>query len=204
MSDVHDVAKDAVKEILNLYNCFGSADYVGEAVSQLAHALQAAKCAVDAGCSDAVVIASLLHDAGHLLGLKDPELYERMGAFGVVKHEIVGKHYCDSLGLPGCVGILVASHVDAKRYLAWKNPGYHKKLSEASTATLQFQGGPMESEEAARFEASPFFKAALKMRTFDEAAKVVDMVVPSLESYAGKIRALIDSFKVGVDVPVIA
>lgn len=78
------------------------------------------QCAVDAGCSDAVVIASLLHDTGHLMGLRDTSL-PRMGEFGVVKHEILGQSFCDSLGLPPVVGQLVAGHVDAKRYLCWKN-----------------------------------------------------------------------------------
>jgi predicted HD phosphohydrolase len=78
------------------------------------------QCAVDAGCSDAVVIASLLHDMGHLMGLRDTS-FPRMGESGVVKHEILGQSFCDSLGLPPVVGQLVAGHVDAKRYLCWKN-----------------------------------------------------------------------------------
>lgn len=108
------------------------------------HPGAALQCAVDAGCSDAVIVASLLHDTGHLVGLRDTAL-ERMGDYGVVKHELHGQAFCDSLGLPPVVGqlvagapiggftivsagwtpdqqsVLLAGHVDAKRYLCWKN-----------------------------------------------------------------------------------
>ena len=43
-------------------------DYVGEAVSQLEHATQCAKCAADAGADEEVVLGALLHGAtAHLV-----------------------------------------------------------------------------------------------------------------------------------------
>ena len=105
--DVNSQLSTAMSEVTSLFGAFGDRDYVGEAITQLEHALQAAKCAVDAGCSDAVIIASLLHDAGHLMGLRDTS-FERMGEFGVVKHELHGQNFCNSLGLPTVVGELVA------------------------------------------------------------------------------------------------
>ncbi len=62
----------------------------------------------------------------------------------------------------------------------------------------------MGDEEAARFEASPLFKAALKMRTFDEAAKVVGMTLPCLDSFSDRVGALLASAKSGADVPIVA
>jgi len=39
----------------------GEADYIGEAVSQVQHATQAAHAAVTAGAEDEIILAALLH-----------------------------------------------------------------------------------------------------------------------------------------------
>ena len=51
----------------------------------------------------------------------------------------------------------------------------------------------MGDEEGVRFESNPLSKAILKMRTFDEAAKVVGLAVPNLESYAPRFQALFEA-----------
>jgi len=174
-----------------LFAAHGASDYVGEAVSQEEHALQCAKCATDAGAAPEEVAAALLHDVGHLLGLADPAAHGRMGEFGVARHEDVGRAFCDAHGLPTRVGTLVQAHVQAKRYLCWRNPGYAARLSAASTATLRFQGGPMGDAEAAAFEAGPDRDVILRMRGWDEAAKVVGAAgVPPLTAYAPLLEGL--------------
>ena len=50
-----------------LFARHGSAQYSGEPVTQLEHALQTAHLAEQAGADDALVTAALLHDLGHLL-----------------------------------------------------------------------------------------------------------------------------------------
>ena len=55
---------NVVDEILELFATKGHAAYVGEPVSQLEHALQAAYHAEQAGGDDALVSAALLHDTG--------------------------------------------------------------------------------------------------------------------------------------------
>ncbi len=45
-------------------------------------------------------------------------------------------------GLLGSRRLLIENHVNAKRYLTWKNPAYFAALSEASLQTLTYQGGP--------------------------------------------------------------
>ena len=52
----------------------GAAAYHGEAVSQAEHALQAAELAEREGAPDALVVAALLHDVGHLLDGQDEDL----------------------------------------------------------------------------------------------------------------------------------
>jgi len=56
-----------VEEILRLFETRGHNAYLGEPVSQAEHGLQAAYLAKLEGASDALVVAALLHDVGHLL-----------------------------------------------------------------------------------------------------------------------------------------
>ena len=60
----------------------------------------------------------------------------------------------------------------------------------------------MNDDEGLRFETGPLCKAILKMRTFDEAAKVVGMTVPGLDAYATKINALLEAATAKAEVPV--
>lgn len=171
-----------VDRIFDLFKETGGADYVGEDITQEEHALQAGELAMRANFGDDVVIAALLHDCGHLLGLKD-ETLPRMGDAGIADHENLGGRWLRGLGFSQRVATLVARHVDAKRYLCCVNPEYHAKLSDASRTTLGHQGGPMTPEEAKAFEEDELFKTIIAMRRWDEAAKVPEKKVPALESY---------------------
>lgn len=51
----------------------------------------------------------------------------------------------------------------------------------------------MTAAEAAAFEADPLQSVLLKMRTWDEAAKVVGRAVPPLEAYVPRMRALLEA-----------
>jgi len=72
----------------------------------------------------------------------------------------------------------VALHVEAKRYLVAAEPGYAERLSEASVRSLELQGGPMSKEESDRFAAKRFAKDALRLRRWDEEAKLVGYTTP--------------------------
>jgi len=174
--------KESVSEVMRLFQSKGNSDYIGEPVSSEEHALQAAAMGKKAGFSDDAVLAALLHDVGHLIGLDDPTK-GRMEDCGVVDHENLGGDWLRSLGFSEKVSTLVRRHVDAKRYLCCVKPGYHDNLSEASKTTLRHQGGPMSPEEAKAFENDELFKTILAMRHWDEAAKVPGKAVPDLSSY---------------------
>lgn len=125
-------------DVFHLYEAFGGEEYAGEKVSQLEHMLQAAQLAIEDNQDDEVVLAAFFHDIGHLLPVHDE--YESMDGFGVTDHENVGASYLKSLGFSEKLCRLIASHVNAKRYLTYKYPGYYQQLSEASKATLEYQG----------------------------------------------------------------
>ena len=167
-----------VNAIFDLYAKHGAAEYAGEKVSQLEHMCQAAQLAMQEGFDDEVVLAAFLHDLGHLLPIHDAS--ESMDGYGMVDHEKVGADYLRQLGFSERMCRLIASHVNAKRYLTWKNPDYYNQLSGASKKTLEFQGGRMEEGEARKFEADPLFNLYIKMRLWDEAAKIEHQALPDL------------------------
>ena len=80
-------------------------------------------------------------------------------------------------------------HVAAKRYLCGTEAGYFGRLSPDSVRSLALQGGPMPAPEIAAFEALPHHAAAVKLRRFDEAAKVKGLATPDVEHYVPHIRS---------------
>ena len=80
-------------------------------------------------------------------------------------------------------------HVAAKRYLCAVDPCYLDGLSPASRLSLDVQGGPMRAEERARFEANPYHRDALRLRHWDDMAKVPGLAVPELEHYRHRLEA---------------
>merc|ERR1712106_453666 len=145
-------AAGAISSIFSLYDKWGMENYIGENVTQLQHAQQAALQAEQAGYGDLVVIGAFLHDIGHLIGMENSlPLMEQNGTpLGTVDHDAVGENFLIDLGFPSEVTQFVRGHVQAKRYLVFKNPDYHNSLSDASKGTLICQGGPMSTEEAAK------------------------------------------------------
>lgn len=169
-----------VQSILGLLARSGEVDYIGEPVTQLAHALQCAFRATKARAADEVILAALLHDVGHICGPPDAP---RMAGYGVLHHEERGAEFLIRAGFSKRVADLVAGHVQAKRYLIGKNPRYSEQTSEASRRTLEFQGGPMGAAEIESFEQDPLMKDKLRLRQWDELAKESGLRVPGLEAY---------------------
>jgi phosphonate degradation associated HDIG domain protein len=170
--------KETVDEIMLLYELHGNDDYIGEPVSQLEHMSQSAQLAMAEGADDEVVLAAFFHDIGHFFR-KTNEL-EKMSDYGTKRHEVIGSDFLKEKGFPERVTKLIENHVQAKRYLTFKNPDYYNKLSEASKKTLEFQGGIMTKEEATAFELDPYFKDSIRLRKWDELAKEIDVPVLDL------------------------
>ena len=174
-------AEIIVDEIFSLYENHGNADYIGEPVSQLEHMCQAAELAEEEGHDDEVVLAAFFHDIGHLCEFIMP--VELMEGVGVLDHESIGQEYLVKKGFSERIAKLVRSHVEAKRFLTFRYPEYFEKLSDASKLTLQHQGGRMNAEEAEAFEADPMFDIYIKMRTWDDLAKITNKALPDLNRY---------------------
>lgn len=160
-----------INAIFSLYKQYGAEEY-GEGVTQLMHMVQAGKMAQKEGYDDEMVLAAFFHDVGHFL-----EEGEDMGIYGKLAHDQLGKAYLTANGFPKKMGELVASHVNAKRYLTYSNPAYYDLLSDASKKTLEYQGGPMTPEEAAAYEKDPLIDSYIKIRYWDDLAKETDVPV---------------------------
>ncbi|MPY68635.1 MAG: HD domain-containing protein [Alphaproteobacteria bacterium] len=164
----------------------GERSYGTEKVTQLEHALQSAALAEADGAADALVIAALLHDIGHLLhrferdairrGFDD--LHEERGA------ELLSRWFGPDVSEP------VRLHVPAKRYLCAVEPGYWGTLSRVSVRTLELQGGPFDEHMAAAFIARPYAPDAVRLRRWDDLAKAPGRRVPVPDHYRGRMQGL--------------
>ncbi|CAL4868042.1 2-amino-1-hydroxyethylphosphonate dioxygenase (glycine-forming) [Asticcacaulis sp. MM231] len=180
-------ASDSVDNILHLYATRGD-DHYGEDISQREHAEQCAYHAHIDGADDALIIAALLHDIGHLLHKFGEDAADR----GIdTRHERIGSGWLARI-LPPSVTAPIALHVSAKRYLATTNPSYIEGLSEASLQSFVLQGGIMDPDEVDAFLADPWHDAAMQLRKYDELGKVVGADMPAFASYAPMIRSLLD------------
>ncbi len=175
---------DTVDTIVDLIGGKGQRQYGLSSVNQRAHALQAALLAEQAGCDDALIVAALVHDIGHMVH----DLGEDPAADGIDdRHEELGAVWLENRFGPA-VTEPVRLHVAAKRYLCGTEADYFGRLSPDSVRSLALQGGPMSPAEIAAFEALPHHEAAVKLRRFDESAKVKGLATPDVEHYVPHIQ----------------
>jgi phosphonate degradation associated HDIG domain protein len=175
-----------IEELIGLYRQKGGRAYEGEAVTQLEHALQSAYLAERAAAPPALVCAALLHDAGHLLNDQGDTPTLR----GVDDlHQYVALPFLRAL-FPESVLGPIRLHVDAKRYLCATRSGYRDALSADSKRSLALQGGVFGREEAARFIAQPHAADAVKVRLWDDAAKLAGAPTPDLGHFEAVLRAV--------------
>jgi phosphonate degradation associated HDIG domain protein len=177
-----------VEEIVGLFSTRGQTQYGREAVNQLEHALQCAQLAEQAGESQETVVAALLHDLGHLLAA------ERAAQIDVAQegddlHQYIALPFLRGL-FPEAVLAPVRMHVAAKRYLCAVEPGYWDTLSPASKHSLALQGGPFSEVEAQAFAAAPYAAEAVRLRRYDDQAKVPGLPVPDIAHYAPMLAAV--------------
>jgi phosphonate degradation associated HDIG domain protein len=170
-----------------LFARHGAAQYSGEPVTQLEHALQTAHFAEQAGADDALVTACLLHDLGHLLN----EQGETPTLRGIDDtHQYYALPFLRGL-LPDNVLDAIKLHVDAKRYLCATDPTYHARLSDDSKRSLELQGGVFTAAAAATFLAQPGAHDAVQLRRWDDLAKAPGRTTPCLNHFLTRAARLV-------------
>jgi len=171
-------------DILALYESRGTQAYFGERVSLAEHCLQAAHFARAEAAAQALVIAALLHDIGHVLEDVPDDIEEwTLDA----RHEEVGARWL-ARRFDAAVCEPVRLHVRAKRYLCATDAGYFAHLSSASVHTLKLQGGSMSATEVTDFESQPWWREAVRLRRWDDQGKVAGLKTLALLDYAPLIE----------------
>lgn len=172
-----------VKDAMYMLRSAGAESYDGEELTQRDHALQTAALAVAEGADDALVLAALFHDVGHVLSdahshaVGEERRHDRLGA------RFLASNYPPSVSEP------VRLHVLAKRYLA-RDPMYRAALSEESERSLSLQGGALDEDEAVGMMGLPYAADAVALRRWCDAAKQVGADVPGLDHYVERAERL--------------
>jgi predicted HD phosphohydrolase len=139
------------------------------------------------GASPALIVAALLHDIGHLLH-DLPDDAPNAGVDDVheeLAYNWLRQHFGPEVTEP------VRMHVEAKRYLCAAEPDYWDSLSDVSQQSLELQGGTFTMDQAHRFEQKPFFEDGVRLRRWDDRAKILGLQTPSLDhflSYVGVVQ----------------
>jgi 2-amino-1-hydroxyethylphosphonate dioxygenase (glycine-forming) len=172
--------------IVFLFDLYGTNDYIGEEITQTEHMIQTAMFAEEEGGDEEEILAALLHDIGHFVNTGNLE--NHMAQYGQRGHENIGYVYLKQIGFSERICSLARNHVKAKRYLVSKNKEYLHNLSEASLQTLNYQGGPMLKTEMTEFENDYLFNSSIKLRYWDDKAKIKNMKIKSVSDYCDLIN----------------
>jgi predicted HD phosphohydrolase len=180
-------AKQRVEVLFEYMRRKGDSRY-DEAVTQLEHGLQAADLAKNSDATPAEITSALLHDIGHFMmdendnqsGFQQEDwCHETVGA------ELLCQFFGDEVTEP------VRLHVPVKRYLCSVDTTYISGLSSASKRSFELQGGKMSAEEIATFESHPLYESAVKIRRWDDGAKVSGRTLPDLYQYTSIVESCI-------------
>lgn len=185
-----DCTSDTVIPFLaRLFTDQGGQEYLGEPVTMAEHMLQAAQLAEDEQADDSLVAAALLHDVGHFT---TPHGHYRPDDTEDRYHEDAGADFLEAF-FPPVVVTAARLHVDAKRYLTATDDDYAAGLSEASLHSLKLQGGPMSEAEQRDFMARPFASEALRVRRWDDLAKIPGTPTRQFNDYIPMLEQLVRS-----------
>lgn len=168
-----------IADIDKLFRDHGSIAYDGEGVTQLEHALQCAQRAEREEAPMELVTAAFLHDLGHLLNQQG----DTPSARGIDdQHQYFAIPFLRPLFRPAVIEP-IRLHVDAKRALCALEPEYYESLSEDSKRSLTLQGGIFSPEELRAFLARPHAEDAMRVRRWDDLAKVAGEATPPISRY---------------------
>ncbi len=179
---------DPVDQLIDRYASPAAGARYDESVTELEHALQAGTLAEQEGAEPELVAAALLHDIGHLIVGDLRPIDEELESDA--HHEGVGASWLRPRFGPA-VADPVALHVASKRYLCAADPAYFDSLSASSVRSLQVQGGPMNGAETLAFEQNRYFDDAVRLRRWDDSAKVAGMSTAPFERFVPMLRSLL-------------
>src|SRR6266536_3128703 len=190
LSILHDM-RTMTDRLMDAMSTSAARQYGQERVDELAHALQCAELAESAGADEELLLASLLHDVGRYAvaqeGIGDSLEAIAPRAGNARGHHEAGADLIQPY-VPERVAFLVRAHTDAKRYLCATEPGYYDTLSQGSKRTLALQGGVMRAAEVGRAVTHAWWPDAVRLRRWDDGAKVEGKPTRGLASWEPLLR----------------
>lgn len=170
-----------IADIEKLFRDHGDIEYSGERVTQVEHALQTAQRAEAEEAPIELITAAFLHDLGHLLNNQGETPTSR----GIDdQHQYFAIPFLRPLFRPAVIEA-IRMHVDAKRALCALEPEYYEGLSEDSKRSLTLQGGIFSKSDTKAFLARPHAEDAIRVRRWDDSAKIPGAVTPPIRHFLG-------------------
>ena len=183
----NDRSNQLLAELITLYKvCAPWCNAYGP-INQLLHATQAAAFARLHHAPTSLVVATLLHDVGHVL----PGSNRRVSVdVADDNHEHEGHRWLSGFFGPE-VTEPVRLHVEAKRYLCTMSSHYTEGLSLQAFRRLAPQGGTMNEKEVASFRAEPYWREAVFLRQCDDVANDPEGPLPPFAAFWSDIESCI-------------
>ena len=175
----------SLADIEQLFARHGAAQYSGEPVTQLEHALQTAHFAEQSEASDALVTACLLHDLGHLLN-QQGETPTLRGIDDT--HQYFALPFLRGL-FPDAVLDAIRLHVDAKRYLCQVDPATTTVSPRTRSAAWRCRAACSMPPRPPPSSPSPARATPCMLRQWDDLAKQADLATPSLAHFLDRAAA---------------
>lgn len=142
-----------------------------------------------AGAAPELVTASLLHNIGHLLAVRDTNIDDSPITTDLGDgHQYFALPFLRSL-FSDAVLEPVRLHVNAKRYLCQAESAYWNSLTDASKKSLQLQGGVYSGNEAEEFIGQPYAYEAVLLRRWDDQSKVPGLPTPDIHHFRRVLEA---------------
>jgi phosphonate degradation associated HDIG domain protein len=179
----------SLNDIRGLFEEHGNLAYGGEQVSQREHALQCAALAEQENAGEELIASALLHDIGHLLNRRGGGTPTARGIDDL--HQYFALPFLRPV-LPDAVLEPMRLHVDAKRCLCAIDDTYFGTLSPDSVRSLKLQGGVFSDEEAQVFLSKPYAEDALRLRRWDDLAKVANRVTPDIDHFLNVVERVME------------
>ncbi|MCF8468184.1 MAG: HD domain-containing protein [Sneathiella sp.] len=187
--DFSEITRDNIVEFIgDIFARRGAEEYLGEAVTISEHMFQTAHLAEEAGASEELIVAALLHDIGHFTN----EFPDNAAELGIDSHHDRAGAAVLAPFFPKIVTDCVRHHVSAKRYLCATDPEYFGRLSDASVLSLKLQGGPMTAHAAEKFAKNSDIDAIVLVRKWDDEGKVPGKETESFAYFAPMLQRVID------------
>lgn len=173
-----------LQAILDAYDRLGDRLY-GEQVSQVEHALQAAQRATEDGAPDSLIVPTLLHDYGHLAEPADEADRPR----GTPGTRWWAQPCSRASSAPRWSSRLPCMSLPNATCAPWSPAIW--PACDASRQSLRLQGGPFSATAASRFAGRRFADHAVRLRRYDDLAKLVGAPTADFGSYAPLMSRLV-------------